>query len=612
MGLGSAGPQGSTANGTQAEERANGSLRVLAVGTLYPPRSLGDYERVWKDAVVKLRDGGHQVKVLCSDWAGNDTGEDEDPDIRRDLRLYVDDVLDVRSEERAELVAREVHNRQIVDEVLAEFRPDVALLGPGFGLPLSVVTRIQEAGVAQVAFVADDWPKDAPKADPGQQLLGWTARLFGRPAREGVEGRRFRYADVDQWVCASERAADVVRRAGADPHTLTVLRPGPDPRRFRRRDAKPLRGELLYAGLLHPKKGVEHAVRALAAAEKFKLTIAGPGDPRHVEKLREIAAEEGVQDRVRMLGEQYKRMPELYAESDAVLFPSVWREAWTLGPLEAMAVGRPVITTAVGGMAEYLRHEENALVVRPADPGAIAAAVDRLAKDDVLHARLIQGGFATADEYRYDRFLDRLAGTVVALGESPGERDEEESVTEPQQHEPVPQPEPEETPDRQPAQETPVGAPEAVGTIATPRRRFAGVQGQAIGGRPEPAATATEAPPKEEAKKVEPEPVAEAPAPEQTAEPPKPEPTATQPAPAPPQPEPVVEEAMPEPEQPTPPAPEPQPVAAPPKPEPVAEQPKPEPVAAPPKPEAPAPAPAAETPAATPPIPEVAADDENV
>ena len=391
------------------------TLRVLSVGTLFPPYALGGYELLWHDAVHRLRERGHTVEVLCSDWTVEDNGQPEDPAIRRGLGLYVDDLLDVRREGRAAVEERERGNDLLLREALADVRPEAALLGPVGGLPLSVLTRLHEAGVPQLAFVADDWPRYSPGADPWQRRAG-RRRRFGvrREARDG-DARRFDFGDVDHWVCISERTAEMVIEAGADAGSVSVLRPGPDTERFRSREPRPWRGELLYSGRLHPEKGVEHAIRALAEAPDCRLVIAGAGDPRYAEKLAGIAAEIGVEGRVRMLGEQRERLPQLYADADAVIFPSVWQEPWGLVPLEAMAVGCPVVGTAVGGAAEYLRDGENALVVEPADPTAIAAAVRRLEGDPALRERLIVGGSRTADALRYDRFLDQLADSVASL-----------------------------------------------------------------------------------------------------------------------------------------------------------------------------------------------------
>jgi glycosyltransferase involved in cell wall biosynthesis len=61
-----------------------------------------------------------------------------------------------------------------------------------------------------------------------------------------------------------------------------------------------------------------------------------------------------------------------------------------------MSFGRPVVSTAVGGQAEYLRDGDNALVVPVDGPPALAGAVRRLADDGELRARLRAGGLRTA------------------------------------------------------------------------------------------------------------------------------------------------------------------------------------------------------------------------
>jgi hypothetical protein len=104
-------------------------------------------------------------------------------------------------------------------------------------------------------------------------------------------------------------------------------------------------------------------------------------------------------------------MAGLYAAHDAVLFPVTWAEPWGLVPLEAMAVGTPVIATGTGGSAEYLSDEGNALLAAPGDPEALAGAVRRLAADAGLRARLAEAGRRTAEAHPAER------GTAVIARE---------------------------------------------------------------------------------------------------------------------------------------------------------------------------------------------------
>jgi glycosyltransferase involved in cell wall biosynthesis len=108
-----------------------------------------------------------------------------------------------------------------------------------------------------------------------------------------------------------------------------------------------------------------------------------------------------------------ERLRDLYAGADALLFPVQWEEPWGLVPLEAMAVGRPVVATGTGGSAEYLRHEENCLLYEPRDsPEALAAAVRRLAGDEPLRGRLTAAGHRTAERFTQEAYNEAIAAAL--------------------------------------------------------------------------------------------------------------------------------------------------------------------------------------------------------
>jgi glycosyltransferase involved in cell wall biosynthesis len=74
--------------------------------------------------------------------------------------------------------------------------------------------------------------------------------------------------------------------------------------------------------------------------------------------------------------------------STAVVLPSTMREPLNITALEAMAVGRPVIASDIGGLPEVVTDGITGLLVRPADPVALASAMDRLLRDPGLAASL--------------------------------------------------------------------------------------------------------------------------------------------------------------------------------------------------------------------------------
>jgi glycosyltransferase involved in cell wall biosynthesis len=98
----------------------------------------------------------------------------------------------------------------------------------------------------------------------------------------------------------------------------------------------------------------------------------------------------------------------LYAEADALIFPSRWREPLGLVALEAMACGTPVVATGRGGSGEFCIDELTCLRFDANDAAGLAACVRRLAADPELRARVVSGGFTTAQELTLDRLADVL------------------------------------------------------------------------------------------------------------------------------------------------------------------------------------------------------------
>src|SRR5262249_31181034 len=109
----------------------------------------------------------------------------------------------------------------------------------------------------------------------------------------------------------------------------------------------------------------------------------------------------------------HERVHELYARAAVVVCPSR-SEGFGLVCAEAMAHGRPVIATRVGGLVDLVRDRETGLLVPPGSPGALRAAIDRLLSDPELRGRLGAAGRAWIAEYCN---WDRVAEATLAVYE---------------------------------------------------------------------------------------------------------------------------------------------------------------------------------------------------
>ena len=147
-------------------------------------------------------------------------------------------------------------------------------------------------------------------------------------------------------------------------------------------------------GRLSPIKGQDVAVRACARLIQkgvpIKLVLAGdaPGSPAR-QALDALIASVKLQEAVEWLGVR-QDIARLIGSVDIVLVPSTYPESFGRGVIEAQAVGRPVIASRLGALAELIDDGQTGLLVPPRDPTALAEAIERFIRDPALRARCAQ------------------------------------------------------------------------------------------------------------------------------------------------------------------------------------------------------------------------------
>ena len=178
-------------------------------------------------------------------------------------------------------------------------------------------------------------------------------------------------------VCPSTALAEEAKELGANP--VEVIPSGVDLPRELGVEADP--PEVLYAGRLSPEKGVLELVEA---AEGMNLVVAGDGPLRdRVPQARGFVPPE--------------ELARLYAGAAVVVCPS-HREGFGVACLEAMAHGRPVVASAVGGLLDLVVDGETGVHVPPGDVEALRAALERLLGDRELRRRMGEAGRRRAAE----------------------------------------------------------------------------------------------------------------------------------------------------------------------------------------------------------------------
>ena len=398
-------------------------MRVLTVGNMYPPLSLGGYELIWESAVEHLRASGHKVEVLTTRHGVEEAGaEVDEPYVHRELDWYWRDHAYPRLSP-LERLGIERRNAAALRRRLRDLDPDVVCWWSMGGMSLSMIEAARRDGRRAAAVLCDEWLSYAPHVD------GWTRMFEGRPLAARLAAlatripTRVELAGVGPCLFLSgtlrERAP-----AGLELDEAEVCRRGIDRELFSPRPAGEWSWGLAYVGRIDPRKGIDTAILAMSMLpDQTTLDVVGGGDESHLSELRSLAEREGVGERVRFRRLPREELPDAYGAADALLFPVRWPEPWGLVPLEAMATGTPVVATGTGGSGEYLAHEENCLLFAPADdPRALADAVRRLEAEPALRTRLRAGGLETSGRFSEREFNEAVERLVeqAAKGSTPG------------------------------------------------------------------------------------------------------------------------------------------------------------------------------------------------
>lgn len=146
---------------------------------------------------------------------------------------------------------------------------------------------------------------------------------------------------------------------------------------------------------LTPKNGIEYAIRAMPLLKKKPLLlIAGSGIEK--EKLEQLVNSLDLQDDVRFLGAlHHEIMLPLMSASDIVLIPSVpihgIVEATSIAAIEAMALGKPVVASGIGGLNELIEDNKSGLLIPPSNPEKLAAAIELLLNSQELRSKIQEG-----------------------------------------------------------------------------------------------------------------------------------------------------------------------------------------------------------------------------
>jgi glycosyltransferase involved in cell wall biosynthesis len=361
-------------------------VRVLLVES---GRAVGGTERVVWELATRLPEVRFDVRV----WLSDDPGVDELAVALEQADVPVDRVAEVESR-------WDWKGMLATWSRLRALKPDLVHIHhvwPAADRYLSMIART--AGVSNLVV---------------------TEHIMGESHSRGQQAlKRDELKNADAVTAVTGAIVDtLVRDYGIERSLVRVIPNGADlpdeereaelARRWRERFlANPLKPLWVVAGRLEEQKGhdllLEALVPLLRIGLDFSLVIAGDGSRRSWLEQRALSL--GLSPRVQFVG-QLDDVGPLLAAADGVVLPSRW-EGLPLVLLEAMARGRPIVATAVGGVADAIEDGVTGTLVPPNDVGALAAALEHLHRRADRAWRLGQAAAEVAhDRYSWHAVVD--------------------------------------------------------------------------------------------------------------------------------------------------------------------------------------------------------------
>jgi glycosyltransferase involved in cell wall biosynthesis len=227
--------------------------------------------------------------------------------------------------------------------------------------------------------------------------------------------------EVDLFLPVS---ADVARRCGlAEAHLPHEILPnfrldrGPPPGAGGSLLARLPDGPfILFVGDVSTDKGIGVLLEAHARmATRLPLVVIGrTGDPALVQECEDVIA-------LGLL--PHDAVLEAWSRCTIGVVPSIWPEPFGIVAIEAMAAGVPIVVSRIGGLRDIVIDGESGILAQPGDAADLAGALDRLAADPELRARLGAGARARVQEFsaaavvpRYEQAYDRALATRSGAG----------------------------------------------------------------------------------------------------------------------------------------------------------------------------------------------------
>jgi len=248
-----------------------------------------------------------------------------------------------------------------------------------------------------------------------------------------IEGERKVLLQADRIIVATTAEyAQLMWLYQADVSKISIIPPGVDTGRFYPippDEAKeyigvpPCGRMLLFVGRIEPLKGLDVLIEAIGIMQQKDVLVENPfclviigGDPDEsaeqtnieMSRIKLLSEQYGLGDLVTFLGKRSQdSLPYYYSAAEAVVVPSQY-ESFGMVALEAMACGKPVVASQIGGLAYLVQDGVTGFSVPVDDPVELADRLTLLIQDPDLRDRMGRQAAKVAQDYAWDKITSNL------------------------------------------------------------------------------------------------------------------------------------------------------------------------------------------------------------
>jgi len=157
---------------------------------------------------------------------------------------------------------------------------------------------------------------------------------------------------------------------------------------------------ILYVGILMYHKGIINILHAISRDEMLRnVNFLIVGDGKLKEKCKNYISHHALKN-VKLVGRvPFSDIPAFYSVSDIVVFPSIWQEPFGRVAIEAMAAGKPVVASNVGGIPDIIEHGKTGYLVNPFDLETWKNSIIKLIENENLRESIGKEGKKVARKY---------------------------------------------------------------------------------------------------------------------------------------------------------------------------------------------------------------------